>query len=96
MPGSQGALDIFDALDLFTGSLATWQGIVLLGTAFFLLVVSSGRVCNCQRGDKLNVSSCLRCSGSSGEALQVLALSASDEVNFLAEAPPDSPDTRGF
>ena len=50
MPGSQGALDILDALDLLTGLLATWQGVVLLRTAFFHLVVLSGRVINCWRG----------------------------------------------
>ena len=51
MPGSQGALDILDVLDLLTGLLVTWQGIILLGTAFFHLVVWSGRVFNCQRGE---------------------------------------------
>ena len=44
MPGSQGALDILDVLDLLTGSLATWQGIVSLGAAFFHRVVLSERV----------------------------------------------------
>ena len=50
MSSSQGALDILDALDL-TGSLATWQGVVLLGAAFFHWLVSSRRVLNCQRGE---------------------------------------------
>ena len=53
MPGSQGALDILDVLDLLTGLLATWQDIVLLGAAFFHQLVSSGRVLNCQRGENL-------------------------------------------
>ena len=50
-PGSQGALDTLDVLGLLTGSLAIWQGIVLLGAVFFHQLVLSGRALNCQRGE---------------------------------------------
>ena len=90
MPGSEGALDILDVLGLLTGSLATWQGIVSLGAAFFHLLVSSAMVLNCQGGENWMFLAAVDAQVA-WEALQVLVHSAGKNALVMAKAPSDGP-----